>query len=60
LGNGPIWVPIFVVLPKHSQILDHSMIVRNYVFYSLNQFKSFQEKVSIICHPLKPTISTGS
>jgi hypothetical protein len=34
--NGPIWIPIFIVLPKHSQFVDHSMIVSN---YSLNQFK---------------------
>jgi hypothetical protein len=39
MDNGLIRVPIFVVLPKHSQFVEHSMMVRNYVFYSLNQFK---------------------
>jgi hypothetical protein len=39
MGNGSICIPIFVVLPKHSQFVDYSMIVRNYVFYSLNKFK---------------------
>ena len=40
--NGPTWVPIFIVLPKHSQFADHSMIISN---YSLNQFKyDFKKK----------------
>jgi hypothetical protein len=30
LGNNPIWVPIFLVLPKYSQFADYSMTVRNY------------------------------
>jgi hypothetical protein len=45
VGNGLIRVPIFVVLPKHSQFVDYSMIVRNYVFYGLSQFKyNFKRK----------------
>jgi hypothetical protein len=30
-------VPSFVVLPKRFQFVDHSIIVRNYDFYNLNQ-----------------------
>jgi hypothetical protein len=38
LDNGPIRIPIFDVLPNHSQFVEHSMIVRNYAFYTLDQF----------------------
>jgi hypothetical protein len=45
-GKYPIWVFLFLVSPKHSQFVDHSMTIKNYVFYSSNPFKyNFKEKL---------------
>jgi hypothetical protein len=45
LGKSTIWVLLFLVSPKHSQVVDHSMTIKNYAFYSSTPFKyNFKEK----------------